>query len=495
MKLRHKLTFGVTFLAAFVIMISGILIISQYRRVMLEESIKSVQEETTRLSAKLEESIRNAGGLDYIGASSKETVLRYFVASEEIDAENASLYALYHIDKPIYNNTGIDLTQERKKLSSSADYSYPYCFLSGGEKSYCMTEISVLESKPSATNTNEYCVYVVRDVTEVADKISHFILFCFIIGLCTVALCAIGIVLFLKKELRPLEKLTQATKEIADGKYEIRISQKEKKQSKQDELDTLTESFNKMTGAVECHVRDVEESADKQKMMLASLAHEMRTPVTAISGYAYALGNTKLNDVQKNEAVRFIDEESRRLSRLSEKLRLLVGLEHSAPVFSEIETSEWQVELSKLLSSVCKINCEMDFAETAVIFGDRDLLTVLITNLCTNAQRAGADSIRISYCGGVLSVSDNGPGIKPELLPKITEPFFVGNASRSRKDQSQNDGFGLGLTICSRIAELHKSKLIFGSSESGGLTVSVDLNPVFTTSLHFHDDSQTESAV
>ena len=486
MKLRHKLTLGVAILTAAVIFICCFLIISQYRRMMLEESIKSVEEESISLAASLSNSQISFKETDDIPLSVKNTMLRYIIEKEEKDAQPGSSYALYYKDEPICNNSGIDPTLCGDDFSYTDDQFCRCCLTS----SYCITEFEPFHNRPTDTNALDHVIYVIRDISSVTEKINRFVIFCVICGGCAVALCVVGIALYLRRSLRALEALNNATSEIADGNYEKRVLVGDARKNSRDELYILSDSFNKMADAVEEHIRDVEDSAERQKMMLSSLAHEMRTPVTAISGYAYALGNAELNESQRSEAVRFIDEESRRLSRLSDKLRLLVGVEHTEAEFEMIGADEWKAELQRILSTVGKSEYHIDLGG-GTIPGDRDLLTVFITNLCTNAERAGADRVTVSFADGILSVSDNGTGIDPALLPKITEPFFVGDRSRNRSGRPTGDGFGLGLSICAKIAGLHRTKLSFGRSASGGTSVSVDLNALFTTLLQPNDDIQT----
>ena len=491
MKLRHKLTLSVTVLTASVIFLSCFLIICQYEQALLDESFLSVKKEAEALDNLLDKHIKTLSLTNDAGLQAQKSALRYFVMTEEIGAKEGSFYALYRDYEAVYNNTGIDVEHLRSRSSVSKELYFPTITVSLEDHYFCMTGFSISDKPNSVYAGDKYHVYVVRDITEIIGKISRFIDNCVKIGLAAVLFCISAIILFLKYALRPLETLNMATEEIASGNYENRICLRNGNKRKKDELAILSDSFNKMADAVNEHIRDVEDSARRQKMMLAAIAHEIRTPVTAISGYAYSLMNAELNNAQHEEAVNFIDEESRRLSRLSEKLRTLVGIEHSSPSFSEINAGEWKSELLRILNSVSKLKLIIDFSEGTVIPGDRDMLTILMTNLCSNAERAGADKVYISFQNGILSVSDNGCGIGDEILSRITEPFFVGDRSRSRLDHSKNDGFGLGLTICKQIAELHKSGLTFTASEYGGTTVAIDLNPLFTYCLQRHDDFKT----
>ena len=104
------------------------------------------------------------------------------------------------------------------------------------------------------------------------------------------------------------------------------------------------------------------------------------------------------------------------------------------------------------------------------IYGDADLLLMLLTNLIDNAYKAGADRVMVSFEDGILSVTDNGHGILPEQLEKIMQPFYQGDSSRNQQ------GFGLGLALCQKIAVLHGSELKVSSTVGEGSRFWVDFN-------------------
>lgn len=95
------------------------------------------------------------------------------------------------------------------------------------------------------------------------------------------------------------------------------------------------------------------------------------------------------------------------------------------------------------------------------------MLICLLTNLVDNARKAGATRIIVEFLQNKISVADNGCGIPAEKIPELTEPFFKLDSSRN------TEGFGLGLTLAARIAQLHHARLIFKSEVGRGTTVSL----------------------
>ena len=163
----------------------------------------------------------------------------------------------------------------------------------------------------------------------------------------------------------------------------------------------------------------------------------------------------KLTDAQKQEALEFMDIEAKRLGSLSGKLTALVGLTADKIELKDIELEELKKHLEMIWQGRDDIFLTV---ENGSIRGDKDMLVMLITNLCDNAKKAGATSIEVNITGSGISVKDNGRGISKEDMKHIFEIFYQGDASRNQ------EGFGLGLALCQRIAELHHSKLSVESS-------------------------------
>lgn len=155
-------------------------------------------------------------------------------------------------------------------------------------------------------NDRIYQVCIVRDITELYRQIYRMIALCVGIGIVISLAAAVSMIAFLKKLLRPLELLKDEADAISQGQYQRQIDVKGK-----DELASLSHSFNTMAKAVESHIAEVEETSEARNRLIHALSHEMRTPVTAICGYAYSLRNMKLTDAQKQEALEFMDIEAK----------------------------------------------------------------------------------------------------------------------------------------------------------------------------------------
>lgn len=298
-------------------------------------------------------------------------------------------------------------------------------------------------------------LYKIQDVTNVQEKMLKLITL--MIGITLFILLGAVLILrmILKKELRPLQELNDNAKYIAEGFYHQRIVVNRK-----DEIGQLGENFNKMAEAVEVRTNRLRESEQRKTIFMGDLTHELKTPMTAISGYAQTLLSAKISDEDREEALTYIVEQCSRLERLSKKMTNLLELGQNA----ELELEE--VAIKKLFLSVA-MSCEiilknkeisLEIVENGEHFVmDFDLMTDVLINLLDNAIKASEEGAKIILraTDRCIEVQDFGRGIPKDEQNKILEPFYMVDKSRSRK----NGGAGLGLALVSLILEKHNIKM------------------------------------
>ena len=207
-------------------------------------------------------------------------------------------------------------------------------------------------------------------------------------------------------------------------------------------------------------------------MLIGALTHEMKTPLTAIIGYAESLDRAKLSEAQREEAVSFIHRESKRLERLTQKMMQLVTLTDGADIaFRDVSARELFDMAEKTLETIAaRHGTELRFVESGERFSiDADLIAGVLINLVDNACSAGAKHVTVSAKERELSVSDDGCGIPQEIIDKVAQPFFRADKSRSRRGGHA----GLGLALAERVAQLHGARLLIESREGSGTTVSL----------------------
>lgn len=269
----------------------------------------------------------------------------------------------------------------------------------------------------------------------------------------------------------PIRKLSRSARAIAAGQYSSRA-----KVNSADEIGTLAEQFNRMADALEQHMEQLELAAKQQKDFTASFAHELKTPLTSIIGYADTLRSRRLTEGQQLEAAAFIFSEGKRLERMSHALLRLFSLDSEQPkmvplsALSIARSVEQSVDYSLRQR---KLVLELQ-VEDRQILAEGNLLSVLLYNLIDNARKASPPGRKITLLGGVtpkgycFAVKDRGEGIPQEALSRITEPFYMVDKSRARAE----GGAGIGLALCKKIAQLHGTQLHYDSKVGKGTVVS-----------------------
>lgn len=271
---------------------------------------------------------------------------------------------------------------------------------------------------------------------------------------------------------RPLELMTLAANRIAGGFYNERL-----KKTGKDEIGKLSVSFNQMAGAVEEKIMELSNAAKQNEDFVANFAHELKTPLTSIIGYADMLYQKEMPREEVKKAAWYIWNEGMRLEALSLKLMDLSFLNEQDILLQEMPANELLKDVIDSLVPVLKkkaITISLA-AENAYIKVEYDLFKTLMINLLDNSIKANSNSIQVTgkYENKKykITLTDNGCGIPEEEIPRITEAFYMVDKSRSRKQH----GAGLGLALAAKIAKIHGVELHFTSIEMKGTSISFDM--------------------
>lgn len=263
---------------------------------------------------------------------------------------------------------------------------------------------------------------------------------------------------------KPVRLLTRATKRMAAGDYYYRA-----RQVSNDELGQLTRDFNSMAQALERNIEKLEEEIEAKEEFMGAFAHELKTPLTAIIGYADMLRSHKMDEEQSIMSANYIYTEGKRLEAMS--LRLL----------DIIVAGKTQAQLQKYSAKLVFVylkemfigSRDMDFRfqyDDGEILAEVNLIKSVLVNLIDNACKASEPGSRIDVTGEALeegyrfSIKDYGIGIPEEEQRKITQAFYMVDKSRARS----KNGAGLGLALCAEILKIHNSVLEIESEEGKG---------------------------
>lgn len=289
---------------------------------------------------------------------------------------------------------------------------------------------------------------------------------------CIVILICEGIIIFMSSFwlTRPVRLLSAAAKKMAKGNYGARA-----KKISSDELGSLTQDFNEMAMSLEENVYQLQEAARAQEEFVGVFAHELKTPLTAIIGYADMMRSQKLEEEKLLLSADYIYQEGRRLEKLSFNLLDLIVLKRTEKPTGRFHTKAI-FEYVRDTFSKFDINLCIQYEEREV-YGEMSLIKTMVANLVDNAVKVSEPSGLVEVTGAAedgrytFTIHDCGCGIPPEHLSRLTEAFYMVDKSRSRS----RHGAGLGLTLCAEIARLHGTDLTIGSVVGMGTTVSFNL--------------------
>lgn len=274
-----------------------------------------------------------------------------------------------------------------------------------------------------------------------------------------VVIAALGAYFISRKTMEPVENLSRSAREVTDGND---LSKRIELKNGTKELHYLTDTFNEMLARLQS-------SFEIEKRFTSDASHELRTPLAVIKAECeYALSDNA-DDAERLEALKSIDEQTDKMTRLVSSLLTLSRTEQGDKRYKLAETDISELVNKSIAEFVPSKNITVtgEVEEGVVISAHAQLFTLMLENLLSNAVKYGKESGNVKVtlsrrnARAVLTVSDDGIGIKAEDLEKIWGRFYRADESRSK-----GEGFGLGLSIVRQIVELHggevEVKSVFG---------------------------------
>lgn len=307
---------------------------------------------------------------------------------------------------------------------------------------------------------------------DVTVQFGEMRIFFSIILVIAILLCILLVGIVTRHIVRPIVKLTEATKSISEGTYDVRLDVKRK-----DEIGQLAHHFLYMA-------KGLEQLEQMRQEFVSNVSHEIQSPLASIQGFSQTLQAGNLSPEQQQRYLSIIEEESRRLSSLSKQLLVLASLEKEERVLDKT-TFDLSAQIRQVLSvtewSWRSKELAMDLElPTMMVHGDQQLLHQVWTNLLTNSikftDEGGTISVSLSRQNHSLcvTISDTGIGIAEGDLPHIFNRFYKADTARDRKTNST----GLGLSISKKIIDLHDGRIEAESREGEGTTFRVYLPAV-----------------
>lgn len=267
---------------------------------------------------------------------------------------------------------------------------------------------------------------------------------------------------------KPIRLLTKATKRMSAGDYDYRA-----KQVSNDELGQLTSDFNKMSEVLEENIKKLEHEIRAREDFVAAFAHELKTPLTSIIGYADLLRSRKLDEEKSFLSANYIYTEGKRLEAMSFRLLDLIVTKRQQTEIQFISAEVLLRYVKDMFALHEELKVEIEY-EPGKVRAEADLIITVLINLTDNACKASEPGGVVEVTGQrqedgyLFSVKDYGIGIPEDEVEKITEAFYMVDKSRARS----KNGAGLGLSLCVEILKLHGSSLRIESKPGEGSCIS-----------------------
>lgn len=284
-------------------------------------------------------------------------------------------------------------------------------------------------------------------------------------GIAAAACVLAGLVLFLilRGVLKPLNRLTDAARTLAEGDFSARVPSTKSTR----EVEELSAAFNTMADELSA----VENS---RREFVANVSHELRSPITAISGYIEGMRDGVIPPADYDKYLGIVSDESKRLSRLIGELLALSRLERDD---AALDMADFDVcdllervflrRTGDLEQHHLDVDCDFD-PEPCFVHADMARIEQVAVNLIDNAIKftpdGGQITLRVRVQGAlcIVTVADNGVGILPEDRPRVFERFFTADRAHT-----SGKGTGLGLSICLRIMEMHGQRIRLLDTQQG----------------------------
>lgn len=322
------------------------------------------------------------------------------------------------------------------------------------------------------SRVGNYILEIHRDIDHVyQDRNQLYDIYLLALSLVS-GISVIVLLIFSMYFTRPIRKLSHAVRAFAKGDYQSRVKVKGN-----DEVSVLSQDFNQMAGQLEESIGSLEEEARRQEEFTGAFSHELKTPLTAIIGYADMLRSRELSEEEKIISADYIFHQGRRLERLAKKMMELSYIDKQHITFQKINVLNFAVQVEEITKRLLKEKeiCLTVQTENGNLWGDPDLLLSLFSNLIDNAKKACPKKGTISITGRKMQegyffcLTDNGMGMPEEEVYKITEPFYMIDKSRARKE----GGAGMGMALCQKIIRLHHAEWDIISSPGKGTRIEI----------------------
>lgn len=402
--------------------------------------------------------------IDLVGNKSyEEFLIGHWIGNFE---EKTINFEILNEDKDlIAGNFDFGNLSKRKELKALKLNRRNYIIREVDKKTYIFVSSNII------LKNRQYIFSCAKNIQSLYDENFSQILFLLKMNI-VITIILVGMTYISSKYLmRPIKALIESSTEISKGSFENQIEV-----VTSDELGILTKNFNKMSNSLKINFLKMQEMINERERFIRNFTHEIKTPLTSIIGYSDFLRRIEYDQKNFSKSLEYIYNEGKRLELLRSKMMDLILSENNK---AELELGSVKEKIEIAIDSMRLVLKEKDIQIEIIGFDfeikmEKNLFVTMITNIIDNSIRASDNHskivVKLIENERKIEIIDYGIGIERSKLAKIKEPFFVGDASRKKKD---NGGFGLGLSIVEQIVRIHFAEIEIESEINKGTSIRI----------------------
>lgn len=397
----------------------------------------------------------------------KDNVVVYIGQEDDKTQEVIKELPVYQADTTDSDN-GIYLGGDLQVLVKQADFMYPD------------------RSKGSA--------FIIMDVEDVIPEVREFMIDIILAVILILVLTASLLIIWIYQGVAgPISKMKKAAENIQQGNLDFKIEAET-----DDELGGLCRDFEAMRCRLKANAEEKVKADSDNKELISNISHDLKTPITAIKGYAEGIIDGVADTPEKmNKYIRTIYNKANEMERLINELTFYSNIDtNRIPYnFATIPVGEYFADCAEDLSLELEAK-GVAFGyynyvqEDTLIIADAEQLKRVINNIISNSLKymdkdKAVINLRVKDVGDFVQVEleDNGKGIGAKELPYIFDRFYRTDASRN----SSKGGSGIGLSIVKKIIEEHGGKIWATSKEGTGTTMYFVIRKYQEVPVHEQD--------
>ncbi|MEH7119303.1 HAMP domain-containing sensor histidine kinase [Neobacillus vireti] len=272
-----------------------------------------------------------------------------------------------------------------------------------------------------------------------------------------------------------IKRLREATSLVSEGNYQVKVNS-----SNFDEIGALANDFNHMVNKINESMLEIESLENRRRQFMADVSHEMRTPLTTISGVIEGLKNDMIPEEDKERGINLVSQEAKRLIRLvNENLDFEKIRSNQIQLFKEniqlLEVLEIIQDQLSMLAEEKNNHIIVEAKPEIMVMADYDRLIQILINITKNSIQFTSNGTiwlrgRRETGATIIEVEDTGIGIDAKEIENIWRRFYKADISRTSTPYGE---FGLGLSIVKQLVLLHNGEIDVSSEEGQGTKFTI----------------------